>query len=59
MRVILRPEPTRQAHLNDRDQRAVLFKCREGPAEIVRLWHGALRSLMTGAENVMLSPDAP
>jgi hypothetical protein len=51
-------EPTCPAHLNDGNQCAVLFKCSEGSAEIVRLCHRALRSLMTGADNVTLSPDA-
>ena len=48
-------EPARQAHLNDRDQRAVLFKCRDGPAAIVWLWHGALHRFVTGAENATLA----
>jgi hypothetical protein len=45
----------RQAHLNDRDQRAVLFKCRDGSAAIVWLWHGALHRFVTGAENATLA----
>ena len=48
-------EPARQAHLNDRDQRAVLFKCRDGPAAIVWLWHRALHRFVTGAENATLA----
>ena len=45
----------RQAHLNDRDQLAVLFKCRDGSAAIVWLWHGALHRFVTGAENATLA----
>ena len=38
-------QPARLAHLDDRDQRAVLVQGDEGPAQVVRLWHGALHPL--------------
>lgn len=35
-------KPAREAHLNDRDQRAILFQDGGRPAEIVCLLHGVL-----------------
>src|ERR687894_9094 len=35
-------EPTRPAHLDDRDHRAVLVQRNERSAQIIPLWHGAL-----------------
>src|ERR1019366_9893681 len=43
-------EPARQAHLNDRNQRAVRFEGGEGSAQIVQLLHG-------GAPSVHVSDD--
>jgi hypothetical protein len=43
-------EPARQAHLNDRNQRAVRFEGGEGSAQIVQLLHG-------GAPSVHISDD--
>ncbi len=34
-------QPVGLAHLDDRDQRAVLVQGDEGPAQVVRPWHGA------------------
>jgi hypothetical protein len=34
-------EPTRLAHLNDRDQRSILIEWGEGSAQVVQLLHGA------------------
>ena len=36
-------QPTRLAHLNHRDQRAILVKSGERSAQVIRLWHGAPR----------------
>src|SRR5215212_8906643 len=38
-------EPARPAHLDDGDERAVLPEGDEGPAQVVRLRHGALHRL--------------
>jgi len=46
--------PARQTHFNNSNQRAILFESDEGSAEIVRLWHGALHRLVTGAEHATL-----
>jgi len=36
-------EPTRLAHLDHGNQCCILFKSYKGSAQIVQLWHGALR----------------
>jgi hypothetical protein len=38
-------QPARLAHLNDDDQRTILIQSGERSAQIILLWHGALRRL--------------
>jgi hypothetical protein len=53
-------EPTRETQFNHRDDRAILFEGDEGPAEIIRLWHGALHWLIFySADGATPSPPAP
>ena len=50
-------EPTRLAHLDDRDDGAVLLEGGEGSAQVVRLRHGALRRLFSAP--MLPSPRRP
>jgi len=52
-------EPARLAYLDDRDQRAILVKSGERPAQVIRLWHGAPRRFCCSADDAVLSPLAP
>ncbi len=53
-------QPSRQAHFDDCDQRAILLKDGEGPAQIVCIVHGALhRSALSSDDGAISSPPAP
>src|SRR5208283_2894177 len=49
-------EPARQAHLYDRDQRAVRFEGGEGSAQVVQLLHGALHRFTSATMDAISSP---
>ena len=52
-------QPTRLAHLDHRDQRAILIESGEASAQVIRLWHGALPSVVHRDDGAMPSPLAP
>ena len=52
-------ELARLAHLDHRDQRAILVKSGERPAQVFRPWHGAPRRLCCSDDDAVLSPLAP
>src|SRR5271169_1827445 len=52
-------EPARQAHLNDRDQRAVRFEGGEGSAKVVQLLHGALHRFTSATMECNILADTP
>ena len=53
-------QPARLAHLDDRNERAILIKGGEGFAQVVRLRHGALhRSVLSSDDAAISSPPAP
>jgi hypothetical protein len=52
-------EPAAQAHLDNHDQGAILFKGSEGFTQVVRLWHGGTPSIVSGDDGALSSPPAP
>src|SRR5258705_10834433 len=52
-------EPARQAHLNDRNQRAVRFEGGEGSAQVVQLLHGGAPSVHIGDDGMLYPRRRP
>src|SRR5450759_887692 len=48
-------EPARQAHLYDRDQRAVRFEGGEGSAQVVQLLHGVLHRFTSATMDAIVA----
>src|SRR5580700_9123529 len=52
-------QPTRLAHFDDDDQRAILIQGGERLAQIERLGHGALHRGFDSSDGALFSPPAP
>jgi hypothetical protein len=54
-------EPTRLAHLDHRDQRAILIESGERAAQVIGIWlqHGAPRRFVCSDDGAIPSPLAP
>src|SRR6202047_3402169 len=52
-------QPTRLAHLDDGNDRAILVQGDEGPAQVVRLGHQGTPSVWYGADGAISSPPPP
>src|SRR5437667_12870199 len=52
-------EPTRLAHLDDGNDRAILVQGDEGPAQVVRLGHQGTPSVTYSDDGAISSPPAP
>jgi len=52
-------KPARLAHLDHRDQRAILIKSGERSAQVIRLRHGAPRRFVCSDDDAFSAPLAP
>src|SRR4030081_3872263 len=52
-------QPTRLAHLDDGNDRAILVQGDEGPAQVVRLGHQGTPSVSCSDDGAISSPPAP
>src|SRR6185437_16223201 len=52
-------QPTRLAHLDDGNDRAILVQGDEGPAQVVRLGHQGTPSVRCSDDGAISSPPAP